>query len=1561
MKAKAKRPRRRRWLRALVWTFGIGTLLVFATVFGLLYSTIVARIVVAVGVGIYADAIPGDVTIGHVDGRIAGDLVLHDVRLEDGEGNPLIEVDRLRLGVSVPAALTGRLDLGRLELSGARVTLPAEGAPGFGDLAPPSTEDEPPPDDEGLGPDLPLRIEAALGLEDFTLVDGGDASVMVTIAALELQAWGAGRRAEASLRLDGAVPMIELPELRLALQAAWDDPQARVSELDLRTSWGTVTLADAGIDLEHLRGTLDELVVEADSDWVQTQLGLRPAAAWRLTASAAGDPSDATVALELQAPDWVTADVKLSGRPSPPFDVAMELRLAPGPAVVREIAWAPTVPPAVLLTAAVQGDPQDELSARLDVQCPTCDPRGGPISLVARADGAPAVPRGHVDARFDGAGVGVHIDASLATEGELRAKVELEAPDLARVAEVAERFVELPDLAGHAHARLDCTGTIEPLTAGCEIEVGLRDARPVRFVDLATRVQLGETLEVGVDRLRVEAPPVRLGLASGTPRIVIDGERLRVEDVDLRVAVGKTIGRVVASGRRNEAGEHVLDLGVRGVELAGLDSVVPDLGLRGRVDLQAHLAGTMSDPALDARLGARNLGWQEHELGSLDANLGYRDGRARLSLRSPSGPLQSLRVDLNMPVALPSDGVAAGLRGRAPARASVRLDDFDLAVAAAFAPEPVAIDGRLDLDASLEGTLARPRLDLTLTGRELVFDGTAMGDLKATVGYAANTGQAKLELSHPSVRTATVELETALGLDFATPRVTWSPGAAHRAHVLVEAAQLAMVSPWLPEPALGGTLDLELRSTGNLVEPQLDAHLAVHELSVDERLVGSFASDMGYADDAAWLRASGSGPALEGLGITARVPLRLSPGTGAVEWKSRDAHELDVALVGLHLQEVMAWLPEPLDLEGRGDTFVHVRGPATAPAVETSLAFDRLRYGGRTVGRLELDARLADALASADLRLHRDASRFVVVEAAVPVTVDAAAGDARWLSDRPHRLHVLAPRIDPELLAPFVELPDALDFELALLVDGKGNLDAPTVDLGLDGHVELEGSPRQRLESKVTIEAASQRAEILLGSRERPLLAVEAQLGLPIATAARGEASIDTTPVQVDARADLDLALVDGLAPELVANATGRLDLRAAVGGTLGNPSLDGLLAIQDAALTVVPLRQRFEAVGLDVSLTRDRIVLSSLNARSGRGTLRASGTVELADTSGELVLQGRRVPLRKPGLPHMELTTDVRTTLSTRDDTMHIGVEVRDTRVDVTLTQAAAAKSIPSNSRVRYVELDDRPAMQRPELTERQSEDSTSGPAIGLDLKLANPVRIMGPSVDMAWDGRVQVDLGGDTVKTDGALQTREGFFDLFGNQFRIEEGSVFIPPGRDGEPFVDLTAITQVAEVQITVHVRGRVSRPELVFSSTPAMTQSQIFTMLLTGSPDVEGADGDNVEARAASLLAAFSNPALQRQLNERLGVDRIGVGFGERTDQPILSAGKYLGKKVYVETQYRHNSAPNENRAQLMMRYRIAPRWNLETVFGDAAAGGIDLFWGKAFDTRPRRSTPTDTSD
>jgi len=127
-----------------------------------------------------------------------------------------------------------------------------------------------------------------------------------------------------------------------------------------------------------------------------------------------------------------------------------------------------------------------------------------------------------------------------------------------------------------------------------------------------------------------------------------------------------------------------------------------------------------------------------------------------------------------------------------------------------------------------------------------------------------------------------------------------------------------------------------------------------------------------------------------------------------------------------------------------------------------------------------------------------------------------------------------------------------------------------------------------------------------------------------------------------------------------------------------------------------------------------------------------------------------------------------------------------------------------------------------------------------------------------------------------------------------------------------------------------------------------------LLLTGSADASEADEQRVLAQAAALLATFENPGLSNFLSSRLGIDRVGLSFGDDVNQPILAVGKRLSKRIYVETAFKFNAPRNRNRVEVRVEYEFRPNWTLETFFGDAAVGGVDLFWHRVFGQPKRRA-------
>jgi outer membrane protein OmpA-like peptidoglycan-associated protein len=148
-------------------------------------------------------------------------------------------------------------------------------------------------------------------------------------------------------------------------------------------------------------------------------------------------------------------------------------------------------------------------------------------------------------------------------------------------------------------------------------------------------------------------------------------------------------------------------------------------------------------------------------------------------------------------------------------------------------------------------------------------------------------------------------------------------------------------------------------------------------------------------------------------------------------------------------------------------------------------------------------------------------------------------------------------------------------------------------------------------------------------------------------------------------------------------------------------------------------------------------------------------------------------------------------------------------------------------------------------------------------------------------------------------------------------------------------------------------------LVLVSVPALPEYQILTLLILGRIDVVDDRNGEVRREAAALVDRFHNPGLKRQLFDRLGVDKVGLGVGSSVSQPIVTVGKQVTRTLYVETTYRVNAPPDRNEREGRVDYQVSPHWATSTVFGDAGEGGIGVFWSTRFGGPPPPAPPPDT--
>ncbi|MBD5635669.1 MAG: translocation/assembly module TamB domain-containing protein, partial [Candidatus Eremiobacteraeota bacterium] len=323
--------------------------------------------------------------------------------------------------------------------------------------------------------------------------------------------------------------------------------------------------------------------------------------------------------------------------------------------------------------------------------------------------------------------------------------------------------------------------------------------------------------------------------------ISIAGLRYRLFNLGDSRAVWNSSGRNVrgsvafggASGRLAASGTLVLPQGASRdrvllrsrfdgtAELQGLDLGVwlPALGYQlpvgGRVDARATIAGPLSDPAVSTTASLR-----DGSIGKFPVD--------RLSVVATSTlnrtTLRDLRIDLPSITVVGSG--AFGLSDRSPVALSLRAQSADLAtLSTRLFGSPYPVTGTADLDLTVDGTRARPRIAGRLDVRSASLHGVALPQARAAFSVRGRD----VVLSDAQVRFATGDVTLDGSVPFEIDPFSLGPPQARVALAFAASdVELADFAPLLPAGSqLRGRVDGNVTIGGTAGAPQLGGRLTL--------------------------------------------------------------------------------------------------------------------------------------------------------------------------------------------------------------------------------------------------------------------------------------------------------------------------------------------------------------------------------------------------------------------------------------------------------------------------------------------------------------------------------------------------------------------------------------------------------------------------------------------------------------------------------------------------------------------------------------------------------------
>ena len=191
----------------------------------------------------------------------------------------------------------------------------------------------------------------------------------------------------------------------------------------------------------------------------------------------------------------------------------------------------------------------------------------------------------------------------------------------------------------------------------------------------------------------------------------------------------------------------------------------------------------------------------------------------------------------------------------------------------------------------------------------------------------------------------------------------------------------------------------------------------------------------------------------------------------------------------------------------------------------------------------------------------------------------------------------------------------------------------------------------------------------------------------------------------------------------------------------------------------------------------------------------------------------------------------------------------------------------------------------------------------LAMGVTAPNRLTVRGLGMNSEWRAALRVAGTVTEPAITGAADMLRGTYDFAGRRFDLIRGTIRFAGETPVNPQLDIAAEARVRGLSAQIRVSGRSQRPEIAFTSTPALPQDELLSRILFGTSitNLSAPEAVQLAAAVASLNDPRGGLDPINAFRRTVGLDRLRIlpadvtqGIGTQ-----LAAGKYLGRRVYVE--------------------------------------------------------------
>ncbi|AUW58365.1 hypothetical protein C1T17_09875 [Sphingobium sp. SCG-1] len=358
---------------------------------------------------------------------------------------------------------------------------------------------------------------------------------------------------------------------------------------------------------------------------------------------------------------------------------------------------------------------------------------------------------------------------------------------------------------------------------------------------------------------------------------------------------------------------------------------------------------------------------------------------------------------------------------------------------------------------------------------------------------------------------------------------------------------------------------------------------------------------------------------------------------------------------------------------------------------------------------------------------------------------------------------------------------------------------------------------------------------------------------------------------------------------------SGPAAVAADVRGTLDNPIIMGAIASDNATIDSPVTGMRLTGVKARGQFGGSKLAISSFSGTArGGGTVTGRGTFDFGGGKGvamDLALQADNAAL----LARDDLGATVTGPINIKSNGVGgtIGGDLALNRSRFTLGKAAAVAAIPE---LRVIEVN-----QRGEEFERPVADAPWN--LDIKARARNRLTVTGLGLDSEW--RADLDIGGTVTNPAirGAVDLVRGGYEFSGRRFDLVEGRIRFDGSTPNDPTLDISAQANINGINATIRVTGSSLKPQINFTSIPALPEDELLSRLLFGTSITNLSAPEALQLASAVTALQGGKGGLDpiNAVRKAAGLDRLRILPADPTigQGTSIAAGKYLTRKTYVE--------------------------------------------------------------